>query len=228
MSAGDVTARSVLELRESMIETTMDDRWCARSVCEDAIEALEASRAEVASLRRQVEERSGRSSIQDPADSDLDSILYDVGGDTGNEFQRRLIRYGIEWARDHFAPSESASLEQCDRIAQMLADNPLNRMCDADSDPSPDVVPVPREEWISVEDRLPEDGQNVGFITDSKGNEYYHRRVYGGRFHRSDWDMGFGGFNTHGLGSGASHWFPFPTIPDALRSGEAPAQRGDG
>ena len=57
MSAGDVTARSVLELRESMIETTMDDRWCARSVCEDAIEALEASRAEVAALRRQVEER---------------------------------------------------------------------------------------------------------------------------------------------------------------------------
>ena len=25
----------------------------------------------------------------------------------------------------------------------MLADNPLNRMCDADSDPSPDVVTVP-------------------------------------------------------------------------------------
>ena len=57
MSAGDVTARSVLELRESMIETTMDDRWCARSVCEDAIEALEASRAEVAAIRRQAEER---------------------------------------------------------------------------------------------------------------------------------------------------------------------------
>ena len=106
----------------------------------------ECLRREAAALRRQVEERSGRSSIQDPADSDLDSILYDVGGDTGNEFQRRLIRYGIEWARDHFAPSESASREQCDRIAQMLADNPLNRMCDADSDPSPDVVTVPREE----------------------------------------------------------------------------------
>ena len=57
MSARDVTAWSVLELRERMDESMWDDRWCARSVCEEAIDALEASRAEVAALRRQVEER---------------------------------------------------------------------------------------------------------------------------------------------------------------------------
>ncbi len=147
MSARDMAPKKIADMRERMDESMWDDRWCARNVCEEAIDALEACRAEVAALRRRVEERSGRSSIQDPSDSDLDSVLYDVGGDTGNEFQRRLIRYGVEWARDHFAPSESASREQCDRIAQMLADNPLNRMCDADSDPSPDVVTVPREEW---------------------------------------------------------------------------------
>ena len=57
MSAGDVTAWSVLELRERMDESMWDDRWCARSVCEEAIDALEACRAEVAAIRCQLEER---------------------------------------------------------------------------------------------------------------------------------------------------------------------------
>ena len=39
-----------------MDESTMDDRWCAKSVCGEAIDALEASRAEGAAIRHQLDD----------------------------------------------------------------------------------------------------------------------------------------------------------------------------
>lgn len=74
--------------------------------------------------------------------------------------------------------------------------------------------------WIPVDESLPEDRENVGFIVDCKHNDFYHARIYGGRFHRSDWDNGWGGFNTPGYGARASHWCRLPPV-DAIRSGEA-------
>ena len=78
--------------------------------------------------------------------------------------------------------------------------------------------------WIPVGESLPEDRDNVGFIVDCKRDDFYHARVYGGSFHRSDWDNGWGGFNTHGYGARASHWCRLPPV-DALRSGEAGKER---
>jgi len=75
----------------------------------------------------------------------------------------------------------------------------------------PEVV-----QWISLDESIPEDKQNVGFIVSCKRDDFLHGRVYGGRFMASDFHAGFGGFNTHGMSCQASHWFPFPEIPDGL------------
>ena len=57
MSAGDMTPKKIADMRERMDESMWDDRWCARSVCEDAISAIEASLAREDDLRHQLEER---------------------------------------------------------------------------------------------------------------------------------------------------------------------------
>ena len=76
---------------------------------------------------------------------------------------------------------------------------------------APVAVEVP---WISVEDRLPEDGQSVAFVTKCDRDPFYHGRVLGGRYTAGE----FGGFSVPGLMSEASHWLALPPPPVALRS----------
>lgn len=70
-----------------------------------------------------------------------------------------------------------------------------------------------REAWISIEDRLPEEGQDVAFVVKAaKGSiqDYLNGRVLGGGF------MIVGGhptFTVPGVGFNASHWMPLPTAP---------------
>lgn len=66
--------------------------------------------------------------------------------------------------------------------------------------------------WISTSDHLPEDGQNVAFITKCDRDPFYHGRVLGGRFTAGE----FGGFSVPGLMTEASHWLALPPIPAAL------------
>jgi len=73
--------------------------------------------------------------------------------------------------------------------------------------------------WISVHDALPEDGQTVGFVTECTHDKWYHGRVLGGRYMAGE----FGGFSVPGLMVQASHWFPFPPLPDALRANQGGA-----
>lgn len=63
--------------------------------------------------------------------------------------------------------------------------------------------------WIPCEERLPEDGQNVAFVTKCERDEFYHKRVLGGRFTAGE----FGGFSVPGFMSDASHWMPLPPTP---------------
>lgn len=76
-----VDRAQIEHLRESMDESTMDDRWCAKSVCEEAIDALEAASAEVAALRRQLEERGDDGVIREPEEFALASELQAVRGE---------------------------------------------------------------------------------------------------------------------------------------------------
>jgi hypothetical protein len=65
--------------------------------------------------------------------------------------------------------------------------------------------------WISVQDRLPEDGQTVAFVVDCKNPnwDHLHGRVLGGLY------LGTknGGFSVPGLTVNASHWTPLPAAP---------------
>lgn len=128
MSARDVTAGSVLELRERMDESTMDDRWCAKSVCEEAIDALEASRAEVAALRRQLEER----------------------GDAAPEFDvNRLDGLEGAWAEGNLRVYIAGARAGWEKCASLIRISPG----DVVATPPPDMVKVPREhlaEWITA------------------------------------------------------------------------------
>lgn len=71
-----------------------------------------------------------------------------------------------------------------------------------------------REAWISIEDRLPEEGQDVAFVVQAdKGSiqDYLDGRVLGGSF------MIVGGYPTFtvpGVGFRASRWMPLPTAPN--------------
>lgn len=76
-----VDRAQIEHLRESMDESTMDDRWCAKSVCEEAIDDLEAASAEVAALRRQLEERGDDGVIREPEEFALASELQAVRGE---------------------------------------------------------------------------------------------------------------------------------------------------
>lgn len=50
MSA-DITEERIVELRRRMDESTMDDRLCAREVCEDALDLLDSARSQLAALK---------------------------------------------------------------------------------------------------------------------------------------------------------------------------------
>ncbi|MDQ2139544.1 DUF551 domain-containing protein [Alcaligenaceae bacterium B3P038] len=67
------------------------------------------------------------------------------------------------------------------------------------------------QEWISVEDRLPNDQDIVAFVVATGNNsfDYLNGRVLGGRFFAGR----LGGFSVPGLTIWASHWMPLPTAP---------------
>jgi hypothetical protein len=75
--------------------------------------------------------------------------------------------------------------------------------------------------WIPVEESLPDDGATVGFITRCTRDPFYHGRALGGRFSAGE----FGGFSVPGLMVEASHWFPFPAIPEEARTQPTPTEK---
>ena len=75
-----------------------------------------------------------------------------------------------------------------------------------------------RVRWIHVDEAIPQDRQNIGFIVSCERDDFLHGRVYGGNFNARDFENGFGGFQTHGFSCMASHWFPFPPVLDSLRA----------
>lgn len=80
---------------------------------------------------------------------------------------------------------------------------------------------VPAAEWISVDERLPEDKQHVAFVVDTQGWErfdYLHGRVLGGQFTKSDRH-----FSVPGIGFSASHWMPLPAAPSTASSNDTGA-----
>ncbi|MGU2415272.1 DUF551 domain-containing protein [Burkholderia cenocepacia] len=74
-----------------------------------------------------------------------------------------------------------------------------------------------REAWISVEDRLPEEGQAIAFVVHWPGNEFLHGRVLGGTFHSYGGKMPT--FSVPGTGFKATHWMPLPTAPTSDKGG---------
>ena len=79
---------------------------------------------------------------------------------------------------------------------------------------------TPQNEWVSVEDRLPEDDTSeykaqiaVLVLTDResikiKKRTYHPGRVYYGKFYPERWDWGT--FNDDRI----THWMPLPAPPD--------------
>lgn len=67
----------------------------------------------------------------------------------------------------------------------------------------------PSQEWISVNDRLPDDGQTVAFVVKDRSDSYLNGMVLGGKY--------IGGampcFSVPGMGCMASHWKPLPPPP---------------
>lgn len=67
--------------------------------------------------------------------------------------------------------------------------------------------------WISVDDRLPDDGQRVAWVADinkSSVHHYMHGEVFGGTFRMSD---GHALFSYPGHSMYASFWMPLPAAP---------------
>ena len=87
---------------------------------------------------------------------------------------------------------------------------------------NPDAIPTltPPNEWVSVEERLPEDDTSeykaqiaVLVLTDResikiKKRTYHPGRVYYGKFYPERWDWGT--FNDDRI----THWMPLPAPPD--------------
>ncbi|WP_248321986.1 DUF551 domain-containing protein [Caballeronia sp. Sq4a] len=71
------------------------------------------------------------------------------------------------------------------------------------------LASAPAQQWISVRDRLPAEGQPVMFVVASKYPDY-NGRVFGGSFCML---ADVPSFNTPGVGYRASHWMPLPEAP---------------
>jgi hypothetical protein len=72
-----------------------------------------------------------------------------------------------------------------------------------------------RDAWISVDDRMPDEGQNVAFVVSGASLPFDHLngKVLGGYFaHVARHPT----FSVPGLGLRASHWQPLPALPAAL------------
>lgn len=72
-----------------------------------------------------------------------------------------------------------------------------------------------RDAWISVDERLPDEGQNVAFVVSGASLPFDHLngKVLGGYFaHVARHPT----FSVPGLGLRASHWQPLPAPPAAL------------
>ncbi|WP_423236979.1 DUF551 domain-containing protein [Burkholderia multivorans] len=99
-------------------------------------------------------------------------------------------------------------------------------MCIPNSTPSKTWYPLPQPEpraevtdtaWISVDERLPEEGEAIAFVVHWPGDEFLHGRVLGGTFHSYGGKMPT--FSVPGTGFKATHWMPLPTAPaDAARA----------
>lgn len=72
------------------------------------------------------------------------------------------------------------------------------------------------QQWISVDERLPDEGQPVLFIVNS-GDDLYDGRMLGGVFRTI---AGMPGFSTPGVTYGASHWMPSPPLPADSKGAE--------
>ncbi|KWH17621.1 DUF551 domain-containing protein [Burkholderia multivorans] len=71
--------------------------------------------------------------------------------------------------------------------------------------------------WISVDERLPEEGEAIAFVVHWPGDEFLHGRVLGGTFHSYGGKMPT--FSVPGTGFKATYWMPLPTAPaDAARA----------
>ena len=83
--------------------------------------------------------------------------------------------------------------------------------CARRSSPQREACALPNG-WISVKDRLPQDGQSIAFVVRTTGTtwEYLNGRVLGGSY-----DSASSGFTVPGLGTDATHWMPLPAAPPA-------------
>jgi hypothetical protein len=75
------------------------------------------------------------------------------------------------------------------------------------------LVQAAAPQWISVDERLPDEGQHVAFVVQAdKGSiqEHINGRVLGGQFVMV---CGHPTFTVPGLGFRASHWMPLPAAP---------------
>ena len=109
------------------------------------------------------------------------------------------------WVRIHGAPDDCANIG-CDAL-EWMTDEILRLRAELDR-----TKGELAKGWISTSDHLPEDGQNVAFITKCDRDPFSHGRVLGGRFTAGE----FGGFSVPGLMTEASHWLALPPIPAAL------------
>ncbi|WP_345815336.1 DUF551 domain-containing protein [Paraburkholderia sp. PREW-6R] len=96
------------------------------------------------------------------------------------------------WSKDHAAPGDTALYRHA-----AATDNGGGR-----------------DAWISVDERLPDEGQNVAFVVSSASPTfaYLNGRVLGGYFgHVAKHPT----FSVPGLGLHASHWMPLPASPQS-------------
>ena len=47
--------------------------------------------------------------VPEPSDDDLAAVVYDVGGDAQNDFERALVLNGVYWARAHLSHSATST-----------------------------------------------------------------------------------------------------------------------
>ncbi|MCA8249834.1 DUF551 domain-containing protein [Burkholderia multivorans] len=64
---------------------------------------------------------------------------------------------------------------------------------------------------MSVDERLPEEGEAIAFVVHCPGDEFLHGRVLGGTFHSYGGKMPT--FSVPGIGFKATYWMPLPTAP---------------